>query len=73
MENGGVTLDTRKYLMYKVYRHTAVYDALISGYLERELGIEFPDQIALAYEKKSRCVTAKIRIRKRRFTAKRCP
>ena len=52
MENGGVTLDTRKYLMYKVYRHTAVYDALISGYLERELGIEFPDQIALAYEKK---------------------
>ena len=52
MENGGVSIDTRKYLMFKVYRHTAVYDTLISNYLEKQLGIEFPDRITLAYEKK---------------------
>lgn len=38
-------------LMYKVYRHTAVYDTLISNYLAQVNGIEYPDQITLAYEK----------------------
>ena len=52
MENGGVSIETRKYLMFKVYRHTAVYDTLISNYLEKQLGIEFPDRLILAYEKK---------------------
>lgn len=52
MENGEVTLATRKYLMYKVYQHTAVYDTLISTYLRQQLKIEFPDQLTLAYEKK---------------------
>ena len=52
LEKGNVTIETRKYLMYKVYQHTAVYDTLISGYLRNQIGIEFPDQLTLAYEKK---------------------
>lgn len=52
LESGAVSLETRKYLMYKVYQHTAVYDTLISGYLAKQLNIEFPDQLTLAYEKK---------------------
>ena len=48
----GVTIETRKYLMYKVYQHTAVYDTMISTYLRQQLNIEFPDQLTLAYEKK---------------------
>ncbi len=52
MESGSVSIETRKYLMYKVYQHTAVYDTLISTYLRQQLNIEFPDQLTLAYEKK---------------------
>lgn len=52
LENGEVSLNTRKYLMYKVYQHTAVYDTMISTYLRRDLNIEFPEQLTLAYEKK---------------------
>ncbi len=52
MRADAVTMDTRKYLMYKVYQHTAVYDTLISTYLRQKLGIEFPEQLTLAYEKK---------------------
>ncbi len=52
MEKGEVSLETRKYLMYKVYQHTAVYDTMISTYLRGLIEIEFPDQLTLAYEKK---------------------
>lgn len=52
LESGNLTIETRKYLMYKVYQHTAVYDTLISQYLRKGLGIEFPDMLTLAYEKK---------------------
>ena len=52
MKEGSVSLATRKYLMYKVYQHTAVYDTMISTYLRQQLGIEFPEQLTLAYEKK---------------------
>ena len=38
-------------LSYKVYRHTAAYDSLISGYLQQKLGIEFPEHITFAYDK----------------------
>ncbi len=51
LDNGGVTLQTKKYLQYKVFAHTAVYDSLISNYLAAQLGITFPDQITFAYEK----------------------
>ena len=51
LENGGVTLETKKYLQYKVFAHTAVYDSLISNYLASQLGIEYPDSVTFAYEK----------------------
>lgn len=51
LKNGGVTLETKKYLQYKVFAHTAVYDSLISNYLAAQLGITFPDQVSFAYEK----------------------
>ncbi len=51
LENGGVTIETKKYLQYKVFAHTAVYDCLISNYLAAQLGIEFPDEVAFAYSK----------------------
>lgn len=51
LKNGGVTLATKKYLQYKVFAHTAVYDSLISNYLASQLGITFPEQVTFAYEK----------------------
>lgn len=48
---GGVSLETKKLLQYKVFAHTAVYDSLISNYLASQLGIMFPDQVTFAYEK----------------------
>ena len=48
---GGVTLETKKYLQYKVFAHTAEYDSLISNYLADRLGIQYPDTITFAYEK----------------------
>lgn len=52
LEGGAVSIETRMYLMYKVYQHTAVYDTMISTYLRNKLGIAFPEQLTLAYEKK---------------------
>ncbi len=51
LANGGVSLDTKKYLQYKVFAHTAVYDSLISNYLASQLGITFPDEVTFAYKK----------------------
>lgn len=51
LEAGGVTLETKKYLQYKVFAHTAVYDSLISNYLAAQLGITFPDEVTFAYTK----------------------
>lgn len=51
LKNGGITLDTKFYLMYKVYQHTAVYDTMISTFLREKLGIKFPETVAFAYEK----------------------
>lgn len=44
--------DFRFRMSYKVFRHTAVYDTMISNYMQKRLGIEFPDQATFAYEKK---------------------
>ena len=41
----------RMKLMYKVYRHTAEYDSIISGYFGSLLGEEFPEVVTFAYEK----------------------
>lgn len=51
LANGGVSLETKKYLQYKVFAHTAVYDSLISNYLASQLDITFPDEVTFAYEK----------------------
>lgn len=51
LKSGGVSLDTKKYLQYKVFAHTAVYDSLISNYLASQLGITFPDEVTFAYKK----------------------
>ncbi|MEG2561889.1 MAG: bifunctional phosphoribosylaminoimidazolecarboxamide formyltransferase/IMP cyclohydrolase [Clostridia bacterium] len=51
LANGGVTLDTKFYLMYKVYQHTSYYDTLIANYLRQKLNIEFPEQLTMAFDK----------------------
>ncbi len=51
LANGGVSHELKKYLQYKVFAHTAVYDSLISNYLAAQLGISFPDEVTFAYEK----------------------
>lgn len=51
LKNGGVSLETKKLLQYKVFAHTAVYDSLISNYLSSQLGITFPDEVTFAYKK----------------------
>ncbi|CAM3463763.1 bifunctional phosphoribosylaminoimidazolecarboxamide formyltransferase/IMP cyclohydrolase [Marinicrinis lubricantis] len=50
-QGGDTTLDTRKRLAAKVFRHTAAYDALISEYLSKQLGEEFPERYTVTYEK----------------------
>lgn len=51
LKSGGVSLETKFYLMYKVYQHTAAYDSMISTYLREKLDIKYPDIITFAYEK----------------------
>jgi phosphoribosylaminoimidazolecarboxamide formyltransferase/IMP cyclohydrolase len=53
LEAGGVTEPTRRRLAAKAFAHTAQYDALVSGWLRRELGhAGFPDALAPALRKK---------------------
>ncbi len=50
--NGSVSLDTKFYLMNKVFEHTANYDAMICNYLKNERKDEsFPNALTLTYEK----------------------
>ncbi len=51
LSSGKVDKQTRLYLMYKVFQHTAVYDTLISTYLREKVNIEYPEQVSFAYEK----------------------
>lgn len=50
-ENGDTTLDTRKWLAAKVFRHTAAYDALIADYLSKQVGDVMPEKYTVTYEK----------------------
>ncbi|MBK3497368.1 bifunctional phosphoribosylaminoimidazolecarboxamide formyltransferase/IMP cyclohydrolase [Viridibacillus sp. YIM B01967] len=50
--DGQTTLETRRRLGAKVFRHTAAYDAYISNYLTEYTGEEFPEQMTLTYELK---------------------
>ncbi len=50
--SGEVSLDTKFYLMQKVFQHTANYDAMIAAYLKKERGDKsFPETLTLTYEK----------------------
>lgn len=50
--NGEVSLDTKFYLMNKVFEHTANYDAMICNYIKHERKDEsFPEALTLTYEK----------------------
>lgn len=49
---GQTTIETRRRLAAKVFRHTAAYDALISGYLTDLAGEQFPEQVTFTYELK---------------------
>ncbi|MBQ2696386.1 MAG: bifunctional phosphoribosylaminoimidazolecarboxamide formyltransferase/IMP cyclohydrolase [Clostridia bacterium] len=50
--NGEVSRDTKFYLAYKVFEHTASYDTLISTYLRKTIGKElFPKNLSLTFEK----------------------
>ena len=47
--NGATTIETRRKLAAKVFRHTAAYDSYISNYLTEE---EFPESLTMTYELK---------------------
>jgi phosphoribosylaminoimidazolecarboxamide formyltransferase/IMP cyclohydrolase len=49
-ENDEVLLTTRAQLAAKAFRHTAAYDALIAGYLSRQVGVQAPQKLTLTYE-----------------------
>jgi len=55
--SGALSLETRKMLALKAFRHTSAYDTAISGFLGSrfDAGKEgiFPDRLILAYRKKS--------------------
>lgn len=50
--DGKTSMETRRRLAAKVFRHTASYDAYISGYLTDLAGEEFPEQVTFTYELK---------------------
>lgn len=51
-EQGDTSLDTRAKLAAKAFRHTAAYDALISQYLTKQVGLEDPEQLTLTWNLK---------------------
>ncbi len=51
-ENGKVSLDTKFYLMQKVFEHTSNYDTMISKYIKDQRNDDsFPEELSLTYEK----------------------
>lgn len=51
-ENKMVSLETKLYLMQKVFEHTSAYDALIYSYLKKQRNDEsFPKELTLSFEK----------------------
>lgn len=49
-ETGSTSYETRRRLAYKVFAHTAAYDALIANYLREQCDISFPDSFTLPFE-----------------------
>ncbi|MGJ7912375.1 bifunctional phosphoribosylaminoimidazolecarboxamide formyltransferase/IMP cyclohydrolase [Neobacillus sp. LXY-1] len=50
--DGKTTLETRKTLAAKVFRHTAAYDALIAEYMTKLVEEETPEKLTVTYELK---------------------
>ncbi|MCR5106863.1 MAG: bifunctional phosphoribosylaminoimidazolecarboxamide formyltransferase/IMP cyclohydrolase [Lachnospiraceae bacterium] len=51
-ENGSVSLDTKFYLMQKVFMHTSAYDTMICDYIKKERGDhELPETLTMTFEK----------------------
>ena len=51
-EQGSVSLDTKFYLMQKVFMHTSSYDTMIADYLKKQRkDTSFPETLTLTYEK----------------------
>ena len=50
--DGKTTIETRRRLAAKVFRHTAAYDSYISNHLTEAIGEEFPENLTLTYELK---------------------
>ncbi|MFT0803734.1 bifunctional phosphoribosylaminoimidazolecarboxamide formyltransferase/IMP cyclohydrolase [Bacillus swezeyi] len=51
-ETGAVSLEKKRGLAAKVFRHTAAYDALIADYLTNVTGEKEPEQFTVTFEKK---------------------
>lgn len=51
LKNKSADIEFKFNLMYKVFAHTSVYDSMIAEYMRKKLGIDFPQNIAFAYEK----------------------
>lgn len=51
-ENGRTTLETRRKLAAKVFRHTAAYDAIIADYMTNLAQEETPEKLTVTYELK---------------------
>ena len=48
---GEVSEDTKFNLCYKVFEHTASYDAMIFNFLREKQGIKFPETLTVTFEK----------------------
>jgi len=49
--NGEISVSTKFNLSYKVFEHTASYDALIANYMREQQGISFPETLTVTFEK----------------------
>lgn len=51
LKSGKMTREHKLSLAWKVFEHTANYDAMIAAYLRRKTGVPFPETITFTYEK----------------------
>ena len=51
-EHGSTTLETRRALAAKVFRHTAAYDSIISQYMTELVGEEQPESVTYTFDLK---------------------
>ncbi|MEQ6388131.1 bifunctional phosphoribosylaminoimidazolecarboxamide formyltransferase/IMP cyclohydrolase [Bacillaceae bacterium S4-13-58] len=51
LSNGGLSLEKRRELAAKVFRHTAYYDSLVASYMTELVGEEFPEKVTFGAKK----------------------